>query len=645
MNFKRLFSAVSIWCCLCAGPGFFDMAIGEEAFQPKNEKSLDRISICQKSIDEDLNHNNNGCSMGNMLALLSPDSTKCGPAHKTCSNKPVPSPPILDAQAVHTTLLSLIDTLREDDSAFKNLDLSCDPHWLRYFYMFENRHLLWMDDHGLTDNAKALVHLLNQAEFQGLTPSAYHVAAIADFSKKTAVFPTVQKDDVTDQAAQCELLLTDAFFLYGFHLSEGRLNPENYDFGWHIPKPEKHLSDTFYHILHHGKMKQYVQLLEPRHPGYLKLKKALNDHLQIKASGGWQPVPPGKKLKLGACSKRVTALKKRLIISGDLAPDRQGRFDYFDNQLEDALKRFQHRHGLKVDGIAGKKTIAVLNVPVEDRITRIALNMERWRWLPESLGRSYIMVNAAGFQIQVVENQQTVKTIRAIVGKADRPTPILSNRITYMELNPYWNIPHAIAINDILPRIHNNPDYLANNHIQVFKNWRNGAEELNPGDIDWATVNEQNFHFKLRQEPAKNNALGQVKFMFPNKFSVYMHDTPSTYLFNRYQRTFSSGCVRIENPIELAEYLLTKDSKETNENILGDIRSRERKILKLSDPVNIHILYWTAWVADDGTVHFREDVYGKDHQLNLALHRQGDAYQVAAILKDGKSVLSNQQTL
>ena len=263
--------------------------------------------------------------------------------------------------------------------------------------------------------------------------------------------------------------------------------------------------------------------------------------------------------------------------------------------------------------------------------------------MPDSLGQSYVMVNTAGFQIHVVKNQQTVKTIRAIVGKTDRPTPVLSNRITYLEMNPYWNIPHSIAVKDILPKIKQNPDYLKSNHIRVFENWQGNAAEIQPETIDWSQITKRSFGFKLRQEPVANNALGQMKFMFPNKFAVYMHDTPGQHLFYRTKRTFSSGCVRVEKPVELASCLLADDPDFSRDRIIETISSRQRKIVSLTKPINIHILYWTAWVASDGAVHFRPDVYGKDRQLLAAMDQAASEGTIASLFNIPRQMLSYSQ--
>ncbi|NIO06699.1 MAG: L,D-transpeptidase family protein, partial [Deltaproteobacteria bacterium] len=248
---------------------------------------------------------------------------------------------------------------------------------------------------------------------------------------------------------------------------------------------------------------------------------------------------------------RVSALRSRLIASGDLDGSPERDYDLFDEALEWGVRRFQKRHGLKVDGIVGSRTLKTLNVPVEERMRQIELNMERWRWLPNDLGRRFILVNIPNFELYVVENDEILMTMRAVVGRRYQRTPVFTGEMTYLELNPYWHIPTKIATQDILPSIRKNPNYLIKKKIRVFQSWEAQAPEIDPESIDWSQITTENFSFKLRQEPGPSNALGRVKFMFPNRFAVYLHDTPARKLFQKTRRTFSAGCIRIEKPVEL----------------------------------------------------------------------------------------------
>ena len=540
---------------------------------------------------------------------------------------------------VREYLLSQLTSLSIKNKSNSKTNLICNPEFLFDFYLHRNIQPVWVTKDGLNHNAKVFIKTITEADHEGLDPSTYHRDDIL------TLLTNIELNSVLDayepaKYAKLDLLLTDAFFSFGFHLSEGMVEPNATAFDWHIEKPKKNLLKILQTSLRNEKLEGLVDILQPHHSGYLKLKSALLKYINIKDSGGWHNVPIGPKLRKGDIGKRIAALRSRLIISGDLTDSKNDNEEYFDEALENSVKKFQARNGLKIDGVVGSSTLSVLNISVEDRIEQIKFNMERWRWLPQDLGERYLMVNTANFELDIIEDGQSVTSSRAIVGKKKRPTPALSRKITYMELNPYWNIPHNIALNDILPCIKKDPNYLKDKNIRVFENWEDGAREINPESIDWDTVTKENFVYKLRQDPANSNALGRVKFIFPNEFSIYLHDTPARELFNKTKRTFSSGCIRIEKPMELAAYLLADNSKWTFEKLTDALNSKKNRTILLSDPMNIHILYWTAWVDKDGTVNFRDDIYGRDRQLNIALNEKMHAPEVRYGKKSETKVLS-----
>lgn len=519
------------------------------------------------------------------------------------------------------------------------ITLICNPEFLFDFYLQREMKPLWVSRHGLNTPAEVLVKILGEADYEGLDAATYHRDDILKLLKNVEHKRLAQPPD-HEKLAELELLLTDAFFSYGFHLSEGMVEPHSNNFDWHIKKPRKNLLRVFQLVLDNQALDKLVEILQPQHPGYLRLKSALLKYKNLENSGPWQTVPAGLKIRRGDSGKRVAALRSRLTLLGDLKDSKNADEAYFDKYLEEGVRKFQARHGLKVDGVVGSKTLSELNVPVEDRIRQIRLNMERWRWLPQYLGDRYITVNTANFELDLIENGQTVKSSLAIVGKKDRPTPSLSQKITYMELNPYWNIPHKIALDDILPSIKKDPNYLASKHIRIFENWQTDAKEIDPESIDWKRVTRRNFAFKLRQDPKASNALGRVKFMFPNEFSIYLHDTPAHELFNETRRTFSSGCIRIQKPIDLATYLLTNHSEWTPKKLTAAIDSHITKTISLPDPINLHILYWTAWVDKDGMVNFREDIYGRDRQLSMVLDQKINFPEVLKVKTSEEKLLS-----
>ncbi|UCD89953.1 MAG: L,D-transpeptidase family protein [Desulfobacterales bacterium] len=416
-----------------------------------------------------------------------------------------------------------------------------------------------------------------------------------------------------------ELLLTDAFMLYSSHLLAGRVNPETIHTDWIIVNPTADLIGILQSALRSNQIRQALNDFRPLHLGYIGLKNSLADYRKRAEKNVWSPLLPGKSIKKGKSGLLVRQLCERLTLLGDLKTSKQIPIDLFDESVEAAVRRFQKRHGLRSDGIVGPRTLAILNIPIRKRVRQIEINMERWRWIPRNLGNRYILVNVAEFNMWVTENRQRSLNMRVAVGRPFRRTPVFSSKMTYMVINPFWNIPTSIAVKDILPKIQKKNQYLDQQGIKVFENWEKDALELNPQTIDWKQIGPRNFFYRLRQDPGPQNALGRIKFMFPNKFAVYLHDTPKRFLFKETVRDFSSGCIRIEKPIDLAVYITRNDPRWTKEELLKAIAAGQRKVITLREPIAIHLQYWTAWVDDKGELHFRDDIYDRDNALDRAL--------------------------
>lgn len=248
-------------------------------------------------------------------------------------------------------------------------------------------------------------------------------------------------------------------------------------------------------------------------------------------------------------------------------------------------------------------------------LRQIDATLERWRWLPESLGETYVLVNIAGFELQMVENGEEVLRKRVIVGQPFRQTPVFSDRIRYLVFNPDWTVPRTVMIQDQLPQIVRDPDYLSRLNISVYRGWGADRQKVDPLDVDWSSLNRNNFPYQLIQEPGPQNALGQVKFMFPNQYDVYLHDTPGRGLFMRSERSFSSGCIRVEQPFDLAQRLLAASPDWSREKIDRVVLEAEPRTVLLPEPVPVHIQYWTSWVDSEGRLQFRNDLYNRDARL------------------------------
>ena len=291
----------------------------------------------------------------------------------------------------------------------------------------------------------------------------------------------------------------------------------------------------------------------------------------------------------------------------------------FDDTIEQGLRRFQRRHGLVVNGVAGPETIQALNVSAQARARQIALNMERWRWQPWNLGDRYIIVNAADFSMDVVEEDQIVLHMRTVVGKPYRRTPVFSATMTQIVFSPFWHVPPGIARHDILAKIQKDEAYLSRERIKVFQGWGSNAVQIDPATVEWNQIKPDTLPYRFRQDPGLSNPLGGVKFLFPNRFNVYLHDTPLKELFDEPTRAFSSGCIRVEKAAELAAYLLRKGPTWTLERIRSAMGAGEEQAVSLPEPIVVHLRYWTAWVSRDGVVHFRDDIYERDKVLEEAI--------------------------
>lgn len=342
---------------------------------------------------------------------------------------------------------------------------------------------------------------------------------------------------------------------------------------------------------------------------------ALQQALTIYENAASHPLPTlsSKLLKPGMKSIAVMALRSRLEATGELSDGNNSNLDTYDDNLMNAVMVFQSNHGLNPDGVVGSDTRAALNVPISQRIIQIQVNMARWSKLSGELGDHYILVNIPAYKLDLVENGNTVLTMKAIVGKPTRPTPEIESTVTRVVFNPYWNVPKLIAQRDIIPKILNDPGYLDEMNIKILnREDEDNSYEISASDIDWSAAEEGGFQYHFRQEPGENNALGLVKFEFQNSHDVYMHDTPAKELFDAEKRDFSSGCIRLEKPFDLVTYLLGSNPNWSEERMQSILEEGKTSYIKIARPMPVIIAYLTAWVDDQGQLQFRDDVYGWD---------------------------------
>lgn len=482
------------------------------------------------------------------------------------------------------------------------------------FYRARGMGPIWVGDGGALPRAREMAELLLRADLDALESTDYGAGVIGTLL--TATDP--------DRLADLEIRLSLGLVQFASDLGEGRTapnvaDPELFPYRDKVDKPEVLAAAATADDL-----AALVDRYRPNSPRYARLRQALADFRAMAELGGWDPIAEGQTLRPGMTDPRVGQIRSRLLKWGDLAPEADlarasGDPNLYDDALVAAVERMQYRHGLEEDGIVGRNSLAALNVSVEDRIDQIVLNLERRRWLPDDLGRRYVFVNLADFDLKVVDGDRTIHDTRVIVGLPYRRTPVFSEEISYLELNPYWHVPPSIARRDILPRVQSDPGYMAANNYTLFSDWSTGATVVDPLTVDWSTVTPRSFGYKVRQEPGDNNALGRVKFMFPNRFSVYLHDTPARSLFNRAERSFSSGCIRVMDPLRLAEIVLDGLPGWDRGRIDQTIASGAPTVVSLPEPLPVHLSYLTAWVNKDGSVHFRSDIYERDVVLASAL--------------------------
>ena len=529
-----------------------------------------------------------------------------------------------------------------DLSRFECLgEMICGVAVIPTFYYANGHRPAWVSEKGPLPAAFGLLKALTAASREGLDPRDYHFSLISRLLSKsgpdgpehdsageaiddpinnsveTLIYPALDPTKL----AELDLLLTDAFLMYASHLLAGRVNPETIHPQWIAYDRNADLLSVLQHALRDSDVSQRLEALKPRHEGYARLRKALLDYRNLAEGEKFPVIPSGPLIRKGDRDGRLGSIWNRLVITGDVqeAQRFQGGSEKYDSDFEAAVKRFQSRHRLETDGIIGPDTIRELNVPARDRVRQIELNLERWRWLPRDLGGRYIILNIANFSLDVIEHGQNVMTMRIVVGKPYWRTPVFQGKITYLVINPYWNAPRTIATDEILERVKKDPAYLHVEKIRVFRGWEKDGEPIDPGAIDWTRLGKNNFPYRFRQDPGPRNALGRIKFMFPNRFNVYLHDTPARRLFDKRNRDFSHGCVRTEKPIELALYLLKENPGWTREKLDEMLDRGERKLVSLNRPVPVHLLYWTAWAEEDGTVHFVRDIYQRDEPLSRAL--------------------------
>ena len=470
----------------------------------------------------------------------------------------------------------------------------------------------WIDGRTPTAAMDQLIAALQHADREGLDPALYNASTLAARRQDAGRgFLTARGFDERE-AVDLDVWLTYLYLHYASDLANGLSNLAHADPEWKIAGKTVDVLSLLERSIDEHRVGQSLAELTPAHAQYTRLRDALQHYRDIAAKGGWPQLPPALKLKPGQRSPEVPAVARRLAVTGDFAAAVQDGDVEYTPALQEAVKRFQRRHGLPDDGVIAPATVAQLNVPVERRIEQITLNLERWRWLPRELGERYVLVNIPEYRLEVWDHGAVPVTMRVVVGKKDTPTPIFNDEMTYLVFAPYWNVPADIASKETIPSVLKDPAFLDKTNMEVLD--RSG-HPVDPSSIDLSQAG----NYRFRQRPGGKNSLGYVKFMFPNQFNVYLHDTPADSLFARAARSFSHGCVRVEQPEQLAQYVLRDQPDWTPEQIEAAMHGGQEKSVKLREAIPVYLGYFTARVSADGILQFRNDVYGIDARQQTLL--------------------------
>lgn len=464
---------------------------------------------------------------------------------------------------------------------------------------------LWSANGKYTDTCRAFVGRLGNSPLLGLHPSRYYTKILATW---------LQTQDART-SKNLEVLLTDVLFEYFDDLANGQTGkrPGDAD-SWFAKQSVTNVENNAYSFLRgDATFNDTINHIQPVNQQYTDLLVALGDHYTIYAKGGYTEVSEGSSLKPGQQDYRIRQLRRRLSQSGDHTDNFAIASTQFDSWLAEGLKTFQDRHGLEADGVLGSKTLKALNTPVEERIAQIEVNLDRWRWLPKDLGQNHIIVNTAGFQMDVVLDGLNALHMNVVVGKPKHKTPVFSEQMEHLVFNPSWNVPKSIASKELLPRELKNPGYLKNKNFVAVSHADQSTRSIESFSAHELQPSSFTSRYRLKQLPGSDNALGTVKFMLPNKYAIYLHDTNAKSLFQNTTRAYSHGCVRVEDPVALAKTLLANEGYSEHD-VEAQFASKRSKTILLRKSLPVHITYQTAWVDQYGKLNFRNDIYNHDAQ-------------------------------
>ncbi|MCL2789552.1 MAG: L,D-transpeptidase family protein [Desulfobulbus sp.] len=557
------------------------------------------------------------------------------------SSAPPPQPPPAhgaDQQPDHQEQQQLVQQLLEQLYFEGGGNIGNDPvyasSYLLDLYRKNQFNLLWDKQ----DNIAQLMAAIVACAEEGLTPDDYHLKALTHYSNELQ-----GHEGTLMRKVEYDVLLSDALVLLGQHKRYGKVDPAKVEEKQNLATTAPRISpiDTYLNAIHTGTIRATLDNLSPHHPSYLNLKEALSQYKKYAAKEVWRSVPAGPSLKPGMVDHRVAAIRGRLAATGEYKPKGGGEANLYDEQLQAAVKAFQARHHVEPDGVIGKSTVNAMNVSVTDRIDQIRVNLERTRWVIHDMPSSSLIIDIAGFALQYYHNNQQVWDSKVMVGQPYHQTPVFRSAITYIVLNPTWTPTPDIVKGETVPSIVKDPDYLAKQRLRVYDS---NGNEIDPHTIHWKQYQGRYLPYTLRQDPGSDNSLGLIKFLFPNPYHVYLHDTPSKSLFGRAQRAFSHGCIRVQNPLELGRLILANDpgNPTTVEKMNQILASGKTTTVLLKQPLPIYLMYLTTNVRD-GKVMFKPDLYNRDQGILAALNAPPSRLKSTIQVPESKSGMSTSQ--
>ena len=543
------------------------------------------------------------------------------------------SPTLATGDQGQLLLQQLLEQLYFDEQDSIGKEPAYTSGYLLDLYRKNQFNPLWTNQ----ENINQLLGAIVAGADEGLIPDDYHLQALTRYGDELKESTSLAK------LVEYDLLLSDALVLLGQHKRYGKVDPRKVEEKRNLeattPRPSP--IDTYLTAIKTGTVRATLDKLSPHHQSYVSLKGALSQYKAIAGKKGWQQIPAGQSLRPGMRDERVAAIRHRLAVTGEYHPKGSDESSLYDDHLAAAVQAFQTRHHMEPDGIVGKATIKAMNITVAERINQIRVNLERTRWVIHDMPNSNLIVDIAGFMLQYYHDNKPVWSSKVMVGKPFHQTPIFRSAITYIVLNPTWTPTPDIIKNETVPSIVKDPDFLAQQRLRVLDS--SGAE-VDPNTIPWKQYQGRYLPYTLRQDSGKDNSLGLIKFMFPNSYHVYLHDTPSKSLFGRTQRAFSHGCIRVQNPLDLGRLILANDHGNPTTAAKMDqiIASGKTTTVILKQPLPIYLMYLTTKVRD-GKVMFKPDLYSRDEGVLAALNAAPTPLELIPQVPEAKGQPASQQ--